>query len=85
MAVNCMTFDVLSRLTGPDANLFFATNCCFVCHHAVHRTESCPQRSIGMLFCKRLDDPHCESISYFLGIAGLADDSVQGGKLIVWV
>jgi hypothetical protein len=38
-AVNCMTFDALSRLTGPDADLFFATNRCFVCHHAVHRTE----------------------------------------------
>jgi hypothetical protein len=62
MAMNCITFDVLSRLTGPDADLFFATNHCFVCHHALHRTENCPQRNIGMLFCKRLDDPHREFV-----------------------
>jgi hypothetical protein len=73
-AVNCMTFDVLSRLTGPDADLFFATNRCFVCHHAVHRTESCPQCSLGMLFCKRLDDPHHEFISCVS--FGVADDGV---------
>jgi hypothetical protein len=53
-----MMFDALSRLTGPDANLCFATNCCFICFQALHRTEVCPQRSLGMLFCKRLDDPH---------------------------
>jgi hypothetical protein len=58
VAVNCMMFDAMSRLTGPDADLFFATNRCFICHHSMHRTESCPQRSLGMLFCKRLDDPH---------------------------
>jgi hypothetical protein len=73
-AVNCMTFDALSHLTGPDADLFFATNRCFVCHHAVHRTESCPQRSLGMLFCKRLDDPHREFISCVS--FGVADDGV---------
>jgi hypothetical protein len=77
-----MTFDVLSRLTGPDADLFFATNRCFVCHHAVHRTDSCPQRSLGMLFCKRLDDPHRESVSCFF--TDLVDDGVQDGMLIVW-
>jgi hypothetical protein len=65
VAVNCMIFDALSRLTGPDADLFFATNHCFVCCHAVHRTESCPQRNLGMLFCKRLDDPHRTSLSRF--------------------
>jgi hypothetical protein len=63
VAVNCMTFDALSRLSGPDADLFFATNHCFVCHHALHRSESCPQRSLGMLFCKHLDDPHREFLS----------------------
>jgi hypothetical protein len=66
MAVNCITFDALSQLTGPDADLFFATNHCFVCHHAVHHTENCPQRSIGMLLCKRLDNPHCEYLSCIL-------------------
>jgi hypothetical protein len=81
--VNCMTFDVLSCLTGFDADLFFATNHCFVCHQAVHRTESCPQCSLGMLFCKRLDDPHHESIPCFF--TDLADDGVQAGMLIVWV
>jgi hypothetical protein len=75
-----MTFDVLSRLTGPDADLFFATSCCFVCHHAVHRTESCPQCSLGMLFCKRLDDPHRESIPCFF--TDLANDGIQDGMLI---
>jgi hypothetical protein len=55
-------FPLQSRLTGPDADLFFVTNCCFVCHHALHRTENCPQRNIGMLFCKCLDNPHCEFV-----------------------
>jgi hypothetical protein len=73
-AVNCITFDMLSRLTGPDVDLFFATNRCFACHHAVHHTENCPQRSLGMLFCKYLDDPHRESISCFF--TDLADDGV---------
>jgi hypothetical protein len=82
-AVNCMTFDVLSHLTGPDADLFFAANRCFACHHAVHRTESCPQRSLGMLFCKRLNDPHHKSIPCFFMY--LADDGVQDGMLIVRV
>jgi hypothetical protein len=81
MAVNCMAFDALSCLTGPDADLFFATNRCFVCHHAVHRTESCPQCSLGMLFCKCLDDPHRESISCFF--MDLANDGIQDGMLIV--
>jgi hypothetical protein len=81
MAINCVTFDTLSHLTGPDADLFFATNRCFVCHHAVHRMESCPQRSLGMLFCKCLDDPHHESISCFF--MDLANDGIQDGILIV--
>jgi hypothetical protein len=72
-AVNCITFDALSCLTGSDADLFFATNHCFVCHHAVHRTENCPQCSLGMLFCKRLDNPHSESVS------GLFMDSTDDG------
>jgi hypothetical protein len=75
----------LSRLSGPDADLFFATNRCFVCHHTVHRTENCPQRSIGMLFCKRLDNPHREFPSCVFGVADLADDGIQGGMLIVRV
>jgi hypothetical protein len=60
VAVNCITFDAISCLTGSDTDLFFATNCCFICHVTVHRAKSCPQRSLGMLFCKCLDDPHCE-------------------------
>jgi hypothetical protein len=79
-AVNCMTFDALSRLTGPDADLFFATNRCLVCHHALHRTESCPQHSLGMLFCKRLDDPHRTSISCWF--MDLTKDGIQDGMLI---
>jgi hypothetical protein len=66
--VNYIMFDALSRLTGPNADLFFATNRCFVCHHTLHCTENCPQRSIGMLFCKRLDDPHRESIPCVLAL-----------------
>jgi hypothetical protein len=31
---------------------------CFICFQAMHRSEVFPQRSLGMLFCKRLDDPH---------------------------
>jgi hypothetical protein len=62
-AINCITFDALSRLTGPDVDLLFATNRCFVCLHALHQAESCPQCSLEMLFCKRLDDPHRESLS----------------------
>jgi hypothetical protein len=63
MAVNCITFDALSRLTSPDADLFFATNRCFICYHALHRSENCPHRSLGMLFCKCLDDPHSKFLS----------------------
>jgi hypothetical protein len=66
VAVNCITFDTLSCLTGPNADLFFVTNRCFICHHALHRSESCPQHSLGTLFCKRLDDPHCASFSCIL-------------------
>jgi hypothetical protein len=73
-AVNCITFDTLSRLTSPDADLFFATNRCFACHHTVHCTENCPQRSLGMLFCKCLNDPHSEFVSCFF--TDLADDGV---------
>jgi hypothetical protein len=73
-AVNCITFDALSHLTGPNADLFFATNHCFACHHAVHRTENCPQRSLRMLFCKRLNDPHSEFVSGFF--MDLADHGV---------
>jgi hypothetical protein len=30
-------------LNGSDADLFFATNRCFICFHALHRSEVCPQ------------------------------------------
>jgi hypothetical protein len=58
LGVNCITFDALSRLTGSDADLCFATNRCFIYFQNMHRSEVCPQRSLGMLFCKRLNDPH---------------------------
>jgi hypothetical protein len=85
-AVNCIMFDVLSRLTGPDADLFFATSHCFVCHHALYHSESCPQCSLGTLFCKRLDDPHRELFSC-VWLCLLADDRMQGGTLtaLVWL
>jgi hypothetical protein len=35
--------------------------------------ESCPQRSLGTLFCKRLDDPHSMS-SVSFGFCMLAED-----------
>jgi hypothetical protein len=85
VAVNCITFEALSCLSGPDADFFFATSHCFVCHHALHRSESCPQCSLGFLFCKRLDDPHRES--FVFGHCLPADDCVQGGMLnaLVWL
>jgi hypothetical protein len=64
VAVNCTTFDALSHLNGSDADLFFATNRCFICFHALHRSAVCPQSSLGMLFCKRLDDPHRTCLLY---------------------
>jgi hypothetical protein len=63
--VNCVTFDALSCSTGADADLCFATKRCFVCRIASHRVDVCPQRSLGMLLCKRLDDVHSES---FIGL-----------------
>jgi hypothetical protein len=56
-------------------------NHCFICFTAFHRSECCPQRSLGTLFCKRLDDPH--STSSLLGFRCLANDWVQDGTLIV--
>jgi hypothetical protein len=47
-AVNCMTFDTLSHLTGPDVDLFFATNRCFMCHHAVVFTDLLDQQGKGV-------------------------------------
>jgi hypothetical protein len=61
VSMNCITFDTYLRLTSSDADLFFATNRCFACFHAVHRAEVCPHRSFGTPFCMRLDDPHHES------------------------
>jgi hypothetical protein len=58
--VNCFTFDALSCLSDEDADLFFCSSCCFVCHFTTDRTEVCPKHGFGMLFCKRLDDPHHE-------------------------
>jgi hypothetical protein len=62
IAVNCVTFNAISRLSDSDADLLFAMNRCFVCCHAVHHTEACPQRTHGMLFCKCLNDPHSELV-----------------------
>jgi hypothetical protein len=58
VAVNCATFDALSRLSSHDTDLCFATNHCFICLSPVHRVESCPKRSLGMLLCRQLDDLH---------------------------
>lgn len=60
--VNCVTFDAISRVTGADANLCFATKCCFTCRIANHHADVCPQRSLGMLLCRRLEDFHSELI-----------------------
>jgi hypothetical protein len=51
----------LSRLTNTDADLYFATDHCFVCRIANHHVNICPQRCLGMLLCKRLEDVHRES------------------------
>jgi hypothetical protein len=53
-------FDTLSRLDDHDADLFFCSGHCFVCHFSTHQTKDCPKRGFGMLFCKRLGDPHRE-------------------------
>jgi hypothetical protein len=58
--VNCFTFDALSRLSDHNADLFFCLGRCFICHFAMHCIEVCPKRGFGMLFCKRLDNPHRE-------------------------
>jgi hypothetical protein len=47
-------------LLDDDANFFFCTGRCFVCCTATHRTEKCSVRGHHILFCKCLDDPHCE-------------------------
>jgi hypothetical protein len=60
VAINCFTFDALSCLSDDNTNLFFVTGCCFICHFATHRTKACPKCGYNILFCKRLDDPHCE-------------------------
>jgi hypothetical protein len=83
MAVNCIMFDVLSHLTGPDTDLFFTTSHCFICHHALHRSESCPQRSLGTLFCKCLDDPHHTS-SCFLAFAYWLMIEYRMGRSLSW-
>jgi hypothetical protein len=36
----------------------------------LHRSECCPQRSLGMLFCKNLDDPHSAYFLYRLSCTG---------------
>jgi hypothetical protein len=61
VALSCTNFDALSCLTPADADLCFATKRCFVCRIASHHSDACPQRSLGMLLCKWLDDVHRES------------------------
>jgi hypothetical protein len=60
IAVNCFIFDALSCLSLDDANLFLCTGRCFMCCTAVHRVAQCSIRGPHVLFCKRLDNPHCE-------------------------
>jgi hypothetical protein len=82
--VNCITFDVLSRLNEHDADLFFAMSHCFICHHTLHRSEACSQCSYAFLFCKRLTDPHRELTSS-LFVTSLSDVRVQSGMRSVLV
>jgi hypothetical protein len=65
VAISCMTFDVLSRLTPADADLCFAMNRCFVCRIANHHANICPQCCLGMLLCKQLDNAHRKLVSLF--------------------
>jgi hypothetical protein len=65
VSISCLTFDAVSCLTPADANLCFVTKHCFVCRIANHHSDACPQRCLGMLLCKRLDDVHHKS---FVGL-----------------
>jgi hypothetical protein len=65
--------------------LFFTMSHCFVCYHALHRSECCPQHSLGMLCCKCLDDPHCTPFLRIGFLVCLANGYVQGGMHIVLV
>jgi hypothetical protein len=65
VALSCMTFDALSRLTSADADLCFATDRCFVCQIAKYHVDICPQCCLGMLLCQRLDDVHSKSMFAF--------------------
>jgi hypothetical protein len=73
-------FDALSHLDDYDANLFFCSGRCFVCHFDTHRTKDCPKCGFGMLFCKCLDDPHRE---WFVVIIVPSDNVVQNGTIVV--
>jgi hypothetical protein len=76
VALSCVTFDTLSRLTPADADLCFATDHCFVCRITKHHVDICPQRCLGMLLCQRLDDVHRESM--FALIDRDVDSQIKG-------
>jgi hypothetical protein len=79
VAVNCHTFDALSRLSLDNANLFFCMGCCFVCHTTLHHVEQCSVKGHHILFCKCLDDPHrtCQVLCWWLSDLdfGFQDDN----------
>jgi hypothetical protein len=75
VTISCVTFDALSRLTPADADLCFATKCCFICRIANHHVDACPQHCLGMLLCKRLENVHRE---LFVGFGWLVIDSITG-------
>jgi hypothetical protein len=60
VSMNCVVFDALSHLSDHDADLFFLSDRCFICHAEAHCAAAYPKRGLGWLFCKRLTDPHCE-------------------------
>jgi hypothetical protein len=49
----------------------------------LHRSESCPQRSLGMLFCKCLDDPHSTSF-VFLTLVCWLKAGCRVGRSLSW-
>jgi hypothetical protein len=83
--MNCFTFDTLSCLSDDDANLFFATSHCFICHFATHRTEVCPRCGHHLLFCKcLLGKPH-RAFGQIDLVVVLSDSLLQSGTLVVLV
>jgi hypothetical protein len=76
-------FDALSCLTSPDVDLFFTMNHCFICFHVFHRSECCPQLSLGTLFCKCLDNPH--SMSFLFDFIYWLKTGCSMGCSLAWI